>query len=145
MSKKVQKRLEREAKKQAEDRAPGKKVLMRFGASQFYNDQNIPIFNGGQIYVLEGASWIERWMKRGGEIVSEEIAMKDKGFDPKAPVSVQPGSALALEKAEAKLREEAGEEPKQVEEEIEEGEEDVPPLDDEPLEDSENTGDEDLE
>jgi hypothetical protein len=45
------------------------KVLMRFSEHKFYNDLNKPIFEAGKIYELEGAAWIQRWTKRGGEIV----------------------------------------------------------------------------
>lgn len=46
------------------------KVKMKFSKHQYYNDLNTPLFYQGEVYELEGADWIQRWIKRGGEIVS---------------------------------------------------------------------------
>jgi len=45
------------------------KVKMKFSEHKYYNDLNNPIFDAGKVYELEGAAWIQRWLKRGGEIV----------------------------------------------------------------------------
>lgn len=48
-------------------------VLMRFSENKFYNDLSKPEFEAGKVYRLKGADWIQRWLKRGGEIVTEEL------------------------------------------------------------------------
>lgn len=50
--------------------APGK-VKMKFKEDKFYNDRHTPIFKAGEVYELEGEAWIQRWIKRGGEIVKD--------------------------------------------------------------------------
>lgn len=51
------------------------KVKMKFSEEKFYNDQTKPMFEAGKVYELEGFDWIQRWLKRGGEIV-EELKVK---------------------------------------------------------------------
>lgn len=70
MSEKKKKKLEQQ-QAAAQDSAK-QKVLMRFKEHKYYNDLNNPIFDAGKVYELSGAAWIERWIKRGGEIVTEE-------------------------------------------------------------------------
>lgn len=55
-----------------ESLAPNK-VKMRFSEHKYYTDLEKPIFMAGKVYELEGAEWIHRWLKRGGEIVAGEI------------------------------------------------------------------------
>lgn len=50
------------------------KVKMIFSQDKFYNDLNNPIFLKGKVYELEGADWIQRWEKRGGQIIDENVA-----------------------------------------------------------------------
>lgn len=47
------------------------KVKMIFTENKFYNDLKNPIFEANKVYELEGADWIQRWLKRGGAIVDE--------------------------------------------------------------------------
>lgn len=47
------------------------KVKMKFKEHKYYTDKDKPIFYAGKIYELEGADWIQRWLKRGGEIVQD--------------------------------------------------------------------------
>lgn len=88
MSKKEQRRLEAANRKQ-EAESGVKKVFMRFPQNQYYNDQTNPIFEKGKIYELEGASWIQRWLKRGGEILTEEQMAKEK-----AKAEAKPSKAI---------------------------------------------------
>jgi hypothetical protein len=85
MSKKVQARLERSARRQEEAQADsGCKVLMRFNEDKYYNDLNKPIFEKGKIYELEGRSWIDRWTKRGGGIVEKADGPVASGLQPQS-------------------------------------------------------------
>jgi len=90
MSRKEQRRLEAANQKQEAEGAP-KKVFMRFEENKFYNDQEKPIFEAGKVYELEGADWIQRWVKRGGEIVTPEKAVEEKAFSSKMPESADQG------------------------------------------------------
>jgi len=77
----------REEKKQQKEKLAeldkSEKVLMRFKEDKFYNDLNTPIFKSGEVYEMEGSSWIQRWVKRGGEIVEGTIPMPEqKPADP---------------------------------------------------------------
>lgn len=75
MAKNEQRKLERSAQRQAEAEADlSNKVLMRFSENKYYNDKEKPIFEKGKVYALEGAGWIQRWIKRGGEVVKEDDA-----------------------------------------------------------------------
>lgn len=51
-----------------------RKVLMRFKEHKYYNDLGKPIYEAGKIYEITGAAWIQRWQKRGGEIVEDPKA-----------------------------------------------------------------------
>lgn len=57
--------------KQKED--AGQVVKMRFSEDKFYNDLSVAHFEKGKIYEIHGADQIQRWVKRGGEIVQGEI------------------------------------------------------------------------
>lgn len=73
MSKKAQKNLEKSARIQAAKEADSKeKVCMTFSEPKFYTDLSKPIFEAGKVYELEGADWIQRWIKRGGVIVEKD-------------------------------------------------------------------------
>ncbi len=56
-----------------------KKVKMKFSEFKYYNDLSVPMFEPGKVYEIEGEAWIQRWLKRGGEIVED-----------KAPVAIEP-------------------------------------------------------
>lgn len=99
MSKKHKDRLEKSAKKQDAQEVENGKVLMRFKNHQYYNDLGNPIFLAGEIYELEGAGWIQRWVKRGGEIISKEEATK-KYIPSSQPESIDP-SGLNSPRVEA--------------------------------------------
>lgn len=58
-------------------------VLMKFSEHKYYTDQDTPIFYAGKTYKLEGAAWIERWLKRGGTIVEGEAPVT-----PQEPVNL---------------------------------------------------------
>ena len=60
------------------------KVLMRFKEDKFYNDLTKPIYEAGKIYEIEGSDFIERWKKRGGEIVTEESLQSEAPGEPVA-------------------------------------------------------------
>ena len=50
-------------------------VQMKFSEDKFYNDLTKPYFEKGKIYKVEGGDQIQRWLKRGGEIVSGELPL----------------------------------------------------------------------
>lgn len=72
---------------------PGK-VKMKFKEHMYYNDLNNPMFNAGEIYELEGADWIQRWLKRGGEIVEGDLVLP-KGDKPNPSALVNKQSPVA--------------------------------------------------
>lgn len=49
------------------------KVKMTFTERKYYNDMDTPFFEPDKVYELEGADWIQRWLKRGGTIVQGEL------------------------------------------------------------------------
>lgn len=51
----------------------GQVVKMRFSEDKFYNDLSVAHFEKGKIYDIHGADQIQRWVKRGGEIVQGSI------------------------------------------------------------------------
>lgn len=57
------------------------KVKMRFKEHKYYNDLHTPMFEQGKVYELEGAEWIQRWLKRGGEIVEGELSFPEAVSD----------------------------------------------------------------
>lgn len=61
--------------------SPGK-VKMKFSEHKYYNDLNEPIFRAGEVYELEGAEWIQRWLKRGGVIVEGNLEMPSAEPNP---------------------------------------------------------------
>ena len=48
-------------------------VKMKFKEHKFYRDMSTPHYYAGQVYEIEGADQIQRWLKRGGEIVEGNI------------------------------------------------------------------------
>lgn len=74
---------------QAPKPAPGDKasVKMKFSENKFYNDLNSPIFEKDKVYLLEGADWIQRWLKRGGVVVEDESAPVEAKVDVPPPAS----------------------------------------------------------
>jgi hypothetical protein len=72
-----------------EDQAK-KTVKMRFSENKYYNDLDNPIFLKGQVYEIVGADMINRWLKRGGEIVegeTEEPVARVAGANPEEVVA----------------------------------------------------------
>lgn len=71
-------------------------VWMRFSEHKYYNDLNVPIFEAGVVYKLEGEMWIHRWMKRGGEIVAEPTEVEPAKVEPARvePIEVEPASPV---------------------------------------------------
>lgn len=63
--------------KLSDEETPEKKVKMLFSEPKFYNDLHKPIFEAGKVYELEGAAWIERWKKRGGQVVEDTAGMPE--------------------------------------------------------------------
>jgi len=69
------KKIERESAPEVVVETPdsdSSKVKMIFTEAKFYNDSENPIFEPNKVYELEGADWIQRWVKRGGAIVDEK-------------------------------------------------------------------------
>lgn len=48
-------------------------VKMKFKEDKFYTDRSKPYFEKGKIYEVKGTDQIQRWLKRGGEIVEGEL------------------------------------------------------------------------
>lgn len=92
MSNKQKRKLEKEAKRQAEQEASdSKKVLMRFSEDKFYNDLDNPVFEKGKIYEISGADKILRWTKRGGEIIeAKDLKKGEETLQPNQPDPVEP-------------------------------------------------------
>lgn len=55
-----------------DDKQGSESVKMRFKENKYYNDLKVPMFQAGEVYLLEGSEWIQRWVNRGGEIVTDE-------------------------------------------------------------------------
>lgn len=72
-----------------ENLAP-EKVKMKFSEHKYYNDLDKPLFEAGKVYELEGAGWIQRWLKRGGEIVEGSFALP-AADEPNPSTIVPPG------------------------------------------------------
>jgi len=68
-------------------------VKMKFSSTQFYRDPDVPIFNAGEVYEVKGAEWINRWLKRGGEIVEGALPIEtDNEMKPSSISKVADGS-----------------------------------------------------
>lgn len=57
-------------------------VKMKFKEDKFYNDLNVPLYEKDKVYEIKGADMIQRWVRRGGEIVEGELEF------PEAKVNV---------------------------------------------------------
>ena len=71
----------------APEAAKPQSVKMKFSEHKYYNDLNVPMFEAGKVYVLEGADWIQRWIKRGGQIVEGELEFPEVIPNPSVIVS----------------------------------------------------------
>lgn len=69
-------------------------VKMKFSEDKYYNDLDKPIFEKDKVYELEGAGWIQRWVKRGGEVVEGEIPFPEQD-EPNPSEIVGQGSEVA--------------------------------------------------
>jgi hypothetical protein len=52
-------------------------VVMVFNDFKYYSDPNTPLYEPGKQYTIDGADMIQRWLKRGGKIVSGEIKIEE--------------------------------------------------------------------
>lgn len=68
-----QKKLAKAAAAEAAENEPKQKVVMVFSEDKFYNDLSKPLYEKGKPYEIVGADMIQRWLKRGGEIVKGEL------------------------------------------------------------------------
>lgn len=53
------------------------KAKMRFTEDKYYSDPNVVHFEKGKVYEVCGQDMINRWLKRGGEIVTEEMLKQE--------------------------------------------------------------------
>jgi hypothetical protein len=74
-------------------------VKMRFTEHKYYNDLDKPIFEAGKIYELSGADWIQRWLRRGGEIVEGQLSFPIPD-EPNPSTIVPQNSKLESDKGE---------------------------------------------
>lgn len=52
-------------------------MKMKFNEDKFYNGELI--YKAHQVYdISEDAGWADRWIRRGGVVVKEEVMAKDK-------------------------------------------------------------------
>lgn len=84
MGKKEREARKEKERKMKEEIARRPKVKMRFPRDMYYNDLNNPIYRKGEIYEIE-PQMVERWVKRGGEIVT------GAKVEPKRPTPPAPG------------------------------------------------------
>lgn len=61
--------------------------MMRFTEDKYYNDLTIPLYEKGKVYEIRGADMIMRWMKRGGEILTEDQLKELTKQSSKEPVA----------------------------------------------------------
>lgn len=57
-----------------------KTVRMRFPKDQYYNDLTVPLYKGGEVVDVP-ERMVVRWLKRGGVLITDEVA----GRAPMAP------------------------------------------------------------
>ena len=91
MSKKYQEQKAKEAAK-AQELARKPKVKMRFKEDKYYNDVHNPLYRAGEIVEVE-ARMVDRWLKRGGEIIgqgSERNPVSPKVEEKKVVVDSKP-------------------------------------------------------
>ena len=103
-SKKDKEAGEEKPKAKAEKKAALKEgaVRMVFKEHKYYNDMDTPMFEAGKVYMLEGADWIARWLKRGGEIVEGELELPDHDVNPSQIVANAPEKAETGDKESSK-------------------------------------------
>lgn len=75
-------------------------VKMKFSENKFYNDLKTPIYNKGEVYTVKGADMIQRWLKRGGEIVSGELEYPDHTPEVSEVVPVEEDKEIVPEEVE---------------------------------------------
>ncbi len=98
--KNIQEVVEQEEVVPASDAPAVEKAKMLFTEDKFYNDLSNPIFEAGKVYELEGADWIQRWIKRGGAIV-------DKNTNEPMPMDGDKGEKV-VETISEEVKEETG-------------------------------------
>lgn len=76
------------------------KVVMVFKEHKYYNDLDTPIFEAGKPHTLEGADWIQRWLKRGGEIIEGQFVLPSGKTSPSKVVGSMSDVATQNEKLE---------------------------------------------
>lgn len=87
-------------KQQQQVENTGKNVVkMKFTEHKYYNDLNNPIFFAGKVYEIEGDDQIQRWLKRGGIIVSGELKLPEQDA-PNPSVLIPEGNKPKEEKQE---------------------------------------------
>jgi len=76
-------------------------VKMRFKENKFYNDLDVPLYIAGEVYVIKGADMIQRWLKRGGEIVEGDLEFPETEANPSdvVPVGEQTPEVAKTEQA----------------------------------------------
>lgn len=57
-----------------------KLVKMRFPKDMYYSDPNVPLYSGGKVVDVP-ESKVDRWLKRGGVLIEDEV----RGAAPIAP------------------------------------------------------------
>lgn len=70
-----------------------KTVKMIFSEPKYYNDQDHPIFEANKVYELQGADWIERWIKRGGRVIEDDNEEDLQVAEQKSGPSTAEGAA----------------------------------------------------
>lgn len=104
-NKKNQKIQEREIKKQEDAK---QKVVMVFKEDKFYNDLSVPHFKAGEKYVIEGADQIQRWLKRGGDIVEGELKINNPAPD-ESKIVESPESSSSGQNEEVEMEDDKSE------------------------------------
>jgi hypothetical protein len=74
--------MSKKNKKQEIEASKEQVVKMRFKENKFYNNPNEIHFEKDKIYEIKGAGLIQRWLKRGGEIVEGELEFPEAKVNP---------------------------------------------------------------
>jgi hypothetical protein len=88
-------------------------VKMKFKEDKFYNNPFVAHFEKDKIYEVRGGDMIQRWLKRGGEIVQGELEVPEPKPNPSVLVEEQPKQEEApeqIKEAEPVAEEEVWEE-----------------------------------
>lgn len=109
--------------KTTENLAP-QKVKMKFSEHKYLNDMNTPHFYAGEVYEVEGAETIQRWLKRGGVIVSGELKTPKPEGTPSTVVQQKPTEPVVVA-PETKPEEDQGIDQVDLDEEDEDLDDDV--------------------